>query len=333
MTTVVIPNWNGLNYLRECLASLKNQDYPDLKIIVVDNGSTDSSAEFVRSVYPDVKLIINDRNLGFAPAVNQGIKAAESEYIIILNNDTKGEPDWVARLVSAVKDDKSIGMAAPKVLSYADHSIIDSIGGGLYPDGMSRARGRLERDTGQFDQINEVLFPSGCAALYRRSMLDEIGLLDETFYAYGEDTDIGLRGRLAGWKAVFVPESRVYHHYSATTGSASRLKAYLVERNRFWIALKFFPMSMLILAPYYTFIRYSRVIIGMMRQEGTTGEFVRDYSRIELATGLFLAYVGAIIRIPEMIQKRRTIQRNKKISAGEFKDLLKRFRLRIDSLI
>ena len=137
--------------------------------------------------------------------------------------------------------DPRVGMCASKILTYDDPRVIDSVGLLLFRDGLGRGRGRLQRDVGAFNKPEDVLLPSGCAALYRRAMLDEIGLFDEAFFMYCEDVDLGLRGRVAGWRCRFVPDAVVRHRYSASAGRYSLRKVFLVERNRIWVMVKYFP--------------------------------------------------------------------------------------------
>ena len=196
--SIIIVNWNGRHLLTDCLGSLRTQTYRDYEAILVDNGSSDGSVEFVRTQFPEVHLIVLPENRGFAGGNNVGIAAATGQYIALLNNDTKADPDWLSSLVNATASGSQVGMWASKILSYDAPTVIDNTGLLLYWDGLARGRGRLEVDSGQFDQQQEVLFPSGCAGLYRKSMLDEIGSFDEEFFAYADDVDLGLRGRLAG---------------------------------------------------------------------------------------------------------------------------------------
>jgi len=257
LVSVIIPNLNGRDILACCLRSLERQAFKNFEVIVIDNGSTDGSVEMVRSDFPWLEIVVeNESNMGFAKACNQGIEAASGDLIALLNNDTETHPDWLAELVRASETDPDAGMFASKTLLFDKRDTIDTAGHLIYRDGLNRGRGRLETDQGQYDDKTDVISPSGAAALYRRRMFDEIGLFDEYHFAYGDDIDIGIRGRLAGWRCVFVPGAVVYHMYSATTGKYSPMKLYLVERNRLWIVLKYLPMKYVLLNLFYTEIRY-----------------------------------------------------------------------------
>ena len=196
----------------------KSQSYPNFEVIVVDNGSNDGSVEFLKQYYlPFVKVIANRENLGFSGGNNVGIHAAKGKYILLLNNDTEADDRWIEELIKEAEKDRTVGMCASKIYSFYQRNIIDVAGHLLYRDGLNRGRGRLDEDVGQYDTVEEVFFPSGCAALYRKEMLDEIGLFVETFFAYGDDTDIGLRGRVAGWKCIYVPTAIVYYIFRLTS--------------------------------------------------------------------------------------------------------------------
>ncbi len=320
VATVIIVNWNGREYLETCLGSLERQDFRRFEVVLVDNGSEDGSVGMVRTRFPGVTEIIeNGRNLGFGVANNQAIVRARGRYIILLNNDTEVDSGWLGALVAAAETDASIGMCASKILNFYRRDEIDNTGHLVYPDGLNRGRGRLEIDRGQYDGAREALFPSGCAALYRRAMLEEIGLFDDTFFAYGDDTDLGLRGRLAGWRCAFVPEARVYHRYSATTGQYSARKAFLVERNRVWVAVKTLPISMLLVSPFYTLARFALQGYGALTGKGAAGRFTSEYSAASLIGVLLKAYWAAFAGLQHPLKERRRILGRKKVSGGEIR--------------
>ena len=330
LASVIILNYNGKRFLEDCLASLQRQTCANYQVILVDNASTDGSVEFVQENFAFVKIVENERN-EYSAGNNRGIQAARGKYIVILNNDTKVDDCWLENLVEAAEADSRVGMCASKVLSMENPQVIDSAGLVIYPDGMSRARGRLEQDVGQYDQIEEILLPSGCAALYRREMLDDIGLFDQDFVAYCEDTDLGLRGRLAGWKAVYVPLAVAYHHYSGSWKSYSPMKAFLVERNHFWVVVKNLPRRMLFKVPIYTLGRYLVQIYGVLVGKGAGGRF--EGSKFELLLILARAYWGALKRLPLMLRKRKAIQAAKKVSDSEIAEWFGRYHMSVVELV
>ena len=329
LATVIVLNWNGEKILEECLQSLKAQTYSHLEVIVVDNGSTDQSVALVKDKFGDfVRLLQNPTNLGFSGGNNIGIHAANGDYIALLNNDATADPHWVEELVKAAETNPQVGMCASKIYSFEESGILDSAGGLLiYPDGLSRGRGRLERDLGQYDKMEEVLLPSGCACLYRHEMLNQIGLFDEDFFAYSDDTDLGLRARLAGWKCVYVPTAVAYHRYSASAGRYSPLKAFLAERNRIWVAIKNFPLPLLLLSPFYTFWRLILHAYALLAGRGVTGKFTQQYTLGKLVLAILRAYGSAIAGLPKMWRKRKLIQMARKVPRQAVYDWMKVYRI------
>jgi len=242
--SIVIVNWNGKPLLSDCLSSLCSQTYPDYEIILTDNGSTDGSAEWVADHFPQVRLIRNATNLGFAAANNQAIRVTESPYVVTLNNDTEAAETWLAELVAAVESDATVGMVASQMLLAHAPGMIDSAGIEVDWTGTAwqRRRGELADEDGDPE---EVFGPCAGAALYRRAMLDEIGLFDEDFFAYYEDVDLAWRARNAGWRCLYAPRARVYHAHSATGGQNLTHKRYLIGRNKVWTLIKNYPAARL----------------------------------------------------------------------------------------
>jgi hypothetical protein len=243
--SVIIPNWNGRELLPICLDSLRRHCLP-AEVIVVDDGSTDGSAALVRERYPEVRLVELGENRGFAAAVNAGIQASRTEYVALLNNDAEAAPGWLAELVGALDAHAEAGFAASKMLDYADRTRIDGAGDAFTWAGNAYRIGHGERDCGQYDAPAWVFGACAGAAIYRRQMLDAIGLFDETFFAYYEDADLSFRAQLAGYRCRYVPEAVVYHVGSATTGRASDRTLYLQTRNRISLVLKNYPWRFLV---------------------------------------------------------------------------------------
>jgi GT2 family glycosyltransferase len=332
LVSVIVVNWNGKASLDDCLSSLRNQTFLDFELIVVDNGSTDGSVEIVRSHFPDCLIIRNTSNYGFARGNNQGIEKAKGKYIALLNNDAEAESHWLEELVKVAEEDHRIGMLASKIYLQGGHKIIDNVGHLIYRDGLNRGRGRLEVDHGQFDKKEEVLFPSGCAALYRRTMLEEVGLFDEDFFAYGDDTDLGLKGRLAGWKCGYVPGAVVHHRYSQSSSSYSPMKAFYVERNRVWIAVKYFPLSLLMKSPFYTLLRFLFQGYGALSGRGAAGKFSQEYSPFHLLRILVKAYASAIQGLPKMWRKRKAVKKLTKVNSEEILSWFDRFGITVQEI-
>ena len=324
--SVIIPNWNGKKFLVECIDSLKAQTFQDFEAILVDNGSTDGSAEFIEEQYGDwIRVIRNEKNLGFAGGNNVGIRAARGDYIVLLNNDTWTDPHWLEELVKATQSDPPVGMWSSKVCSYFHRKRIEGIGELIYWDGLCRAQGQFEQDDGQYEVMQEILFPPGCGAMYRKSLFDGIGLFDEDFFAYADDSEIGIRARLAGWKCLYVPRAVVYHKNSGTAGQYSPLKAFYVERNRLWITIKYFPLPLLLLSIFFTFYRYAFQAYGALTHQGAAGKFTQIYSPLKLVGILFKAYGSGFRYLPRMWKKRKMLRSLRKVSYGEIFSWFKRF--------
>ncbi|HVP81208.1 MAG TPA: glycosyltransferase family 2 protein [Thermodesulfobacteriota bacterium] len=325
LLSVIIPNWNGRRFLEECIDSLKGQTFQDFETILVDNGSADGSAEFAQERYGEfLRILRNKENLGFAGGNNVGIRMARGEYIVLLNNDTTADPRWLEALIKAARFDPSIGMWGSKVCSYAQRDRIDGIGELIYWDGLCRARGQYEKDRGDY-VTEEIFFPQGCGAMYRKSLFDGIGLFDEDFFAYADDSDIGIRARLAGWKCLFVPSAVIYHKSSGTAGQHSALKAFYVERNRFWLTIKYFPSPLLFLSLFFTLYRFAFQAYGALTHRGAAGRFTEIHSPLELVVILLKAYGSGIRLLPRMWKKRRMLRPLRKVSYGEIFSWFKRF--------
>jgi len=324
--SVIVVNWNGKGLVGDCLHSLRQQTFLDFEVILVDNGSTDGSVEYVQENFSGwVRVLRNARNEGFSGGNNRGIRTASGQYIALLNNDAQADVRWLEELVRVAEENPRAGMLASKIYLRGQPKILDNVGHLLYRDGLNRGKGRLEVDRGQYETIEEVLFPSGCAALYRREMLEEVGLFDEDFFAYGDDTDLGLKGRLAGWKCLYVPGAVVHHSYSRSSGAYSPLKAFYVERNRLWIAVKYFPLSVLLESPFYTILRFVLQGYGALSGRGAAGRFREAHSSGALLKVLLQAYFSAFRGLPGMWKKRREIRRRTRVSEAEVRSWFRRF--------
>jgi GT2 family glycosyltransferase len=314
--SVIVVNWNGRPHLELCLGSLLGQTLAGVEVVLVDNGSSDGSVELVRERFGDrVRLLVESENVGYARGLNDGIRIARGRYLLALNNDTEVAPECLALLVAAADRHPNAGLFAPKILNFERRNVIDNVGHLLYPDGLSRGRGRLEEDHGQYDREEEILLASGCAVLLRRAMLADIGLFDEVLFAYCDDTDLGLRAQLAGWRCRSVPAAIVYHKYSAATDAYSPLKAFLVERNRAWVAIRCLPLPLLIASPFFTLLRFAAQAWGALRGHGAAGRFTTDHSPAALLGVLARAGLAALRGLPEAWQKRRQTQLGRRVPA------------------
>jgi GT2 family glycosyltransferase len=242
--SVVIVNWNGRHYLETCLASLAAQSYPATEIILVDNGSTDGSVAWVAEYHPFVRLICNERNLGFAAGNNQGLRAANGTYVALLNNDVWAEPGWLAALVAAAAP-PCVGSVASLMLFADRPQVINSAGVCVDWCGVSWDRAGGEALADQPQEVTPVFGASGGAALYRREMLLALGGLNDSYFMYLEDVDLAWRARWAGWEAVLAPKARVRHVHSGSSGQGSALKTYYLARNKIHLLLTNYPWPFL----------------------------------------------------------------------------------------
>ncbi|MFB3776518.1 MAG: glycosyltransferase family 2 protein [Bryobacteraceae bacterium] len=334
---VVVVNWNRRDLLRRCLDSLARQQDAGFEVILIDNGSDDGSPDMVAAEYPvcgpfPLRLIRNASNRGFCAANNQGFAASRSPFIALLNNDAEADPGWLAALRRCFDERPEIGMAASKILVYEDPSRIDKAGHLIYPDGQNRGRGSGEIDRGQYGRREEVLWPDGCAAMYRKVMLDEIGGFDEDFFAYGDDAELGLRARIAGWSCLYAPDAVVRHHRGSTLGVTSSRRLELIERNRVLLAVKLFPWSLLWMNGVYYLARIAAGAWAAARGKGEIGRFRTWRDKIRAVGALLKGDFGALLLLPRMFRKRREVSRIRKLSPRQVRELILRHRIGLRSL-
>ena len=242
-STVVIPNYNGISYIKNCLESLrKDGEEKAFEIIVVDNHYTDGSREMVLREYPYVKLIAFEENTGFCKAVNAGITAAKTEYVILLNNDTTVEKGFVAALERTLEEYPKAFSAGAKMVDMKNPTVIDDAGDFYCALGWAFARG-VGKAADKYNKEQEVFSACAGAAIYRKNILDEIGLFDEMHFAYLEDLDIGYRAKIYGYQNYFTPDAVVHHAGSASSGSRHNVfKVDLSSKNSVYIIYKNMPV-------------------------------------------------------------------------------------------
>ena len=330
--SVIVVNFNRKNLLRECLASLRLQRRHDVEWIVVDNGSADGSSAMVAHEFPEAKLLQLSHNLGFCAGNNVGIALASGTFIALLNNDAVAEPQWLDALLAEVEANPEVGMVASKILVASRPGVIDKIGHGIYWDGQNRGRGSGETDSGQYDHDREILWPDGCAALYRKSMLDQIGGFDEDFFAYADDAELGLRARSAGWRARYAPAAVVHHQRGATLGKWNPARIHLIERNRIWLALIHFPLWLLLLNPFFFALRLAAGLLAGLRGKGESGQVKGFRAKIELGLTLLRADLEALLGIPRIWRKRKAWRAKRKLNDREVVALLIKYRLSLSEL-
>jgi GT2 family glycosyltransferase len=334
--SVVVVTWNRRDLLQACLASLARQTHPSFEVVVVDNGSDDGSAAMVQDLalsFPaPLRLIANSSNLGFCAANNQGFAASQSELVALLNNDAEAEPGWLEALEAVIRLHDDIGMAASKILVWENPKYIDKCGHLIYPDGQNRGRGSGQLDQGQFDRVEEVLWPDGCAAMYRRAMLEDVGGFDEEFFAYADDAELGLRGRIAGWRCFYAPGAVVRHHRGATLGIGSARRLTLIERNRVLLVVKLFPWNLLWVNAGYHFARIAAGIWAAIRNKGELRHYPGAQGKMAVAGALIRGNLSALPMIPSMLRKRRAFRSKRRMTPRQIRSLLLHYRIRLKEL-
>jgi len=245
--TVIIPNYNGIKFVKDCLDSVRRQDYKDFETIIVDNASADGSYEYIKENYPEMELIRNEENYGFSVAVNMGIKASKTEYVLLLNNDTELEPNFITEIVKCIEQDDKIFACSSKMINFYNRDVMDDAGDMYSITASAYQRGCGLPAKGYNKQVDVFAACAG-AALYRREIFEEIGYFDVQHFAYLEDIDVGFRAKLYGYRNVYCPKAVVYHMGSATSGSKyNTFKVKLAARNNIYLIYKNMPLWFFIL--------------------------------------------------------------------------------------
>lgn len=334
IASVIVVNWQGGGLVEQTLESLLSQTIAkDLKIIVVDNGSTDGSPDAIEKTFGrNVGLIRLKTNLGFAAGNNLGFEEAEGEYLLLLNNDAVATPTWAERLIEAASSRADVGMCTSKILRHDNPRQIDNVGFTIFLDGLNRSRGHMQIDDGRYDLLEETLFASGCAALYRRRSVMEMGGFDEDFFAYGDDVDLGLKLRLLGASCLYVPSAVAYHRQSASSNPVSARKLYWIERNRIWILIKYFPLDWILISPLHTLRRLLGSWQAARRGQGVAGEVAKKNSPLSLLFIFGRAWLDALLGAPKMWRRRRRLLRKRKLSGRQWRTLLRQYRASLEDM-
>lgn len=293
--SVLIPTWNGKDLLRPCLDSLAQQTFKDFEVIVAENGSTDGTAEMLAQEFAWVRIVALERNLGFARGVQAAYDVARGALIVLLNNDTEAAPTWLAELVAAANDHPEAASFACKILLHQDRARLHSAGDYYGLDGVPGNRGVWEPDSPAFSDRGWVFGAQGAACAYRRSLLEAIGFFDEDLVSYCEDVDLSWRANLQGYRCLYVPEARVFHHVSATGGGV--LASYYCGRNFIAVAVKDVPG--IFWRRYWMRIIGQQLVIAFQALRNFRGEAARARLRGQIA---------GLASIPAMLRKRRVVQ-------------------------
>lgn len=299
--SVIIPSWNGLELLRVCLPSLQNQSFKDFETIVVDNGSTDGSQEFIQKHYPKVKLISLAKNIGFSPAVNIGIQKSLGEFIILINNDTEVDPRCLEYLVKSAEAHPDVGMVAAKMIQFDNRTIVDSAGD--YIDAVGHANNiGMGESVSKFNKSGYVFLVTGGGGLFKREMLEKVGLFDNSYFAYFEDVDLCLRAQLMGYKGWFEPRAIIYHIHKATSNKNKSFTEYLQFRNLSATIIKDFPSKLL----WRDFNIFKIILVNL--------NTVRYLALIGYFKAAISAEVYILKNLSQLLKSRKYIQSTKVVS-------------------
>lgn len=302
LASVIIPNWNGRHLLKICLGSLQKQTYKNFEIILVDNGSIDGSVNYTKRYFPKIKIISLDKNYGFASAVNKGIKASQSDYLVLINNDTEVNKDCLKYLVSAAKSHPEVGFVAAKMLKFHDRKIIDSCGDFIDVVGHADNIGRGKKDGQEFSRPGYIFLATGGGALFKKGVFQKVGFFDEDFFAYFEDVDLCLRAHLVGFRGWFEPKAKIFHIHKATAIKINSFIEYLQFRNMTQTIIKDFPVGLLL--KDFNWLRIILVNLNTIRFMTLKGFWWQALK----AEGWIL------LHLPKLLFKRWQIQKNKKVS-------------------
>jgi GT2 family glycosyltransferase len=307
--SVIIATWNGRHLLEACLSSLAVQESITFETILVDNGSGDDTAAFVRERFPSVRVIALQQNLGFAGGNNVGVSAARGRFVAFLNNDTVAERGWLQALRAGVDEEAGFALTTSRIVYMHDPAVIDSAG-----DGMLRWGGAFKRHHGapvyEADRSQEVFGVCGAACLMPRAVFDELGGFDEDFFASHEDVDLSYRARLRGYRCRYVADAFVRHHGSATLGKVSSFAVFHGQRNLEWTYFKNSPRSVLVRTlPGH--VVYNAAAAVHFARLGLFGTFVR-------------AKAAAIAGGPHILRKRAAVQRTRRVAASVIWNQLER---------
>ena len=312
MVSIVIVNWNGKKYIGKCLDGPRAQTRRDFSVIMVDNASQDGSLEFVQENFPEVRILVQSKNTGFAVANNIALKSVRTEYVALLNNDAVPHHDWLKNLVYALDKDPEAGFCASKMLFYNNPEVIDRAGDIYTTAATALLRGR-GAPAEEFNRQERVFGACAGAALYRTKMLDDIGLFDEDFFLVYEDVDLSFRAQLRGYKCLYVPEAIVYHHAGSSIGDDSPNSVYYSHRNLEWVYIQNMPARLIAktILPHLIYV-FSAFVFFVLKGR---------------ALDIIKAKLDALKGLKRALAKRRHVQTNRKVSDTYLWSLFEKERL------
>lgn len=300
--SVIIPNWNGVDLLKDCLLSLQNQSFKDFEIILVDNNSTDKSLEYVSKNFPKIKIKKLNKNYGFAKAINEGVKVSDAGYVIFINNDTQANKDFIKKLIDCANAHPEVISVNSKLLNFYNKKIIDGVGILINEVGQARSIGWQEIDKGQFNKEKYIFGATGGASLFKRLEFLKLGGFDENYFMYSEEVDFAFRAQFQGFKSIYCPKAIVYHKHKATAKKFPQKIEYWQFRNMTLTIIKDFPAKLL-----FKKGRFLKIILVHL-----------NTIFYQLKNGFwwapFLADTWILFHLPQILSQRKRIQSNIRVS-------------------
>ena len=297
-----------MKFVGMCLDSLARSDFDSYEVIVIDNGSVDGSLEMIEEKYPQVRLIKNRENMGFAVACNQGIKAALGTYISLLNNDIEVESSWLSKLYEGMENHPECGMGTTKMMFLDQRDVFYNTGDLFHAWSSGGGRGQGEKDVGQYDREDYVFGACAGAGIYRRDFFEQVGIFDEDFFIFAEDVDINMRGQLQGFKCIYLPEAKVYHIGTATIGLYSDRYIYLCKRNDIFVLIRNYSLRM--------YFRYLWTILKYQFND------IKYFTYRGQGIVLFKSKLGALKMLTPMLFRRFRIQSSRTVSDSKIDPLI-----------
>lgn len=309
--SVIIPNWNGIELLEDCLRALSRQSRKDFETILVDNNSVDNSVEYVKKNFPKVKIIKLKKNFGFATAINEGVKVSDAKYVIFLNNDTSVDKDWLKNLIECIDSRREVISVNSKLLNFYDRKLIDGVGMLINEVGQAKSIGWQEEDNGQYEKAQYILGATGGGSLFKREAFVKIGLFDGTYFMYSEEVDFAFRAQFLGYKSISCPKALVFHKHKATARKSPQHLEYWQFRNMTMTIIKDFPTS--ILLKKWRWLKIILVHFNTIFYQLKNGYFWPP----------LLADLWILFHLPQLLRERKRIQSTRKVSDEYIESFLK----------
>ena len=321
--SIIIVSWNGLNFLKNCLKSLYKIDYPNFEVIIVDNGSFDNSIEYIKRNYPQVKLITNRRNVGFAEANNIGYKVADGKYILFLNNDTTVTKSFLTNLIKVIEEEKDLGGVQAKILTMSDKRRLDSAGSFLTNTGFLYHYGYNQLDSSRYNKRLFIYSAKGACMLFKKEVIEKCGIkygkevkiFDPDFFAYFEETDFCHRVWLSGYKIMYVPDSVIYHKIG---GTSKRMDNSFIQYHSFKNRINSYIKNLgtkefLKIFPLHILLCILVALVYVFR------------GKIKLFVAINASIIWNMINLPDTLRERSHVQNKiREIDDGSFFNIIKR---------